>query len=249
MKAVIFAAGLGTRLRPLTDQVPKPMIEIGGKPILRHTLEALPASVSEAVIVIGYKGGAIRDYFENAPGFATPSLLKRGQGELSLRFVEQSELRGTYDALLRARPLIDGAFLALNGDDLYAKDDLERLAAAAPFTMLARRVAAPNPYSHLVTEDGLLRHIALNKDSAQLPERLVYVGACRLDARFFALEPALAPNGELGLPHTLEKHLALHPVAVLEAAFWMPIGTPDELAAARRTLTRTAVSDILPISS
>ncbi len=240
MKAVIFAAGLGTRLRPLTDQLPKPMIEIGGKPILRHTLEALPDSVSEAILVVGYKADVIRSHFENI----TPSLPKRGRGELSLRFVEQPVLRGTYDALLRARRHLDGAFLALNGDDLYAKADLEKLVGVAPrnlqgevgFTMLAHRIPAPNPYSHLETAAGRLLHIALNKNSVQLPERLVYVGACRLDMRFFDLAPASAPNGELGLPHTLEKHLNTHPVQVLEASFWMPIGTPEELASARATL-------------
>lgn len=218
MKAVIFAAGLGSRLRPLTDEIPKPMIKIGGKPILQHTLEALPDSVSEVIMVIGYKGGVIRDHF----------------GSSAIRFVEQAELRGTYDALSCAQPFLDGPFLALNGDDLYAKSDLERLIAAKPFTMLAHRVAAPNPYSHLETGGGRLRRLSLNKDSMHLRERLVYVGACLLDGRFFHLEPAAAPNGELGLPHTLEKHLDSHPVEVIEASYWMPIGTPEELQTARQ---------------
>lgn len=220
MKAVIFAAGLGTRLRPLTDRVPKPMIEIGGKPILSRTLEALPDAVSEAVVVIGYKGEIIRSYFETRSDV------------LPIRFVEQPELRGTYDALRRARPYLADDFLALNGDDLYAKADLERLSAAEPFAMLGRRVPAPNPYSHLEIVEARLSRIMLNKDSVHLKERLVYVGACRLDVRFFDLEPAQTPSGELGLPHTLERHLNAYPVRVLEASSWMPIGTPEELRAA-----------------
>src|SRR5690349_5582281 len=86
LKCVVFAAGLGTRLRPLTDAAPKPMIEVGGKPILRRTLEALPASVSDIVIVVGYKGETIRAAFAHDP---------------RVRFVEQPDLRGTYDALRR----------------------------------------------------------------------------------------------------------------------------------------------------
>jgi hypothetical protein len=66
----------------------------------------------------------------------------------------------------------------------------------------------------------------------------VYVGACLLDQRFFLLEPGLTPGGEFGLPHTLEKHLEKIPVRILESTFWMPIGTPEELEAAR---TRLAV--------
>ncbi len=220
MKAAIFAAGLGTRLRPLTDTVPKPMIEVGGKPILQRTLEALPSSVTEAIVVVGYKGDTIRAAFAEAP--------------LPLRFVEQPELLGTYDALKRAEPfLTDDPFLVLNGDDLYAKEDLERLVASEPFAMLAHRVAAPNPYSHLESRDGCLKGIVQRKDAEALLLKEVYVGASLLDARFFALEPGTTPAGEVGLPHTLERHLNKIPVRILESTFWMPIGTPEELEAAR----------------
>lgn len=221
MKAVIFAAGLGTRLRPLTDALPKPMIDIGGKPILQRIFEALPSSISEVIIVVGYKGEAIRAHFADS--------------ERALRFVEQPELRGTHDALLRAKLFLNnGAFIALNGDDLYDPEDLERLAAAEPFAMLAHRVPAPNPYSHLESEAGFLKRIVPNKETAGREAHEVYVGACVLDAGFFALEPAVLPNGEFGLPQTLAKHLASHPVRLLESRFWMPVGTPEELEAARR---------------
>jgi NDP-sugar pyrophosphorylase family protein len=219
MKAVIFAAGLGTRLRPLTDTMPKPMIDVGGKPILQHALESLPSSVTETIVVVGYKGDAIRERFAASP---------------TIRFVEQTELLGTYDALMCAHPHLDDApFLALNGDDLYAKADLERLAASEPFAMLAHRVPNPNPYSHLESRDGRLERIVFQKDAETLPAKEVYVGACLLDQRFFVLEPGLTPNGEFGLPHTLEKHLNKIPVRILESTFWMPIGTPEELEAAR----------------
>ena len=226
MKAVIFAAGLGTRLRPLTDTLPKPMLEVGGKPILQHTLEALPAAVTEAIIVVGYKGEAIRDHFQDA---SSPLSQRR-----ALRFVDQPELLGTYDALMSAHPHLDDApFLALNGDDLYAKRDLERLAASEPFAMLAHRVPNPNPYSHLESAGGLLSRIVFQKDAEELPSKDVYVGACLLDARLFVLEPGMTPSGEFGLPHTLEKHLNKIPVRIMESTFWMPIGTPEELEAAR----------------
>lgn len=220
MKAVIFAAGLGTRLRPLTDTTPKPMIEVGGKPILQHTIEALPEAVSEIVIVVGYLSQAICVRFEN---------------DARIRCVDQTELRGTYDALLRAKPFLDDErFLALNGDDLYTKEDLERLVAAEPFAMLAHRVPAPNPYSHLESADGHLTKIVPNKEVAGLGAHEVYVGACLLDARFFDLEPAALPSGEFGLPQTLAKHLDKNPVRLIESKFWMPVGTPEELEAARR---------------
>ena len=222
MKAVIFAAGLGTRLRPLTDTTPKPMLDVAGTPILLRTLEALPSRVTETVVVVGYKGDVIRARLAGLP---------------ALRVVEQAELLGTYDALMSAHPFLDDApFLALNGDDLYAKEDLERLAASEPFAMLAHRVANPNPYSHLESSGGRLERIVFQKDAETLPSKDVYVGACLLDQRFFALEPGLTPGGEFGLPHTLEKHLNKIPVRILASTFWMPIGTPEELEAARTRL-------------
>jgi bifunctional UDP-N-acetylglucosamine pyrophosphorylase/glucosamine-1-phosphate N-acetyltransferase len=223
LKAVIFCAGLGTRLRPLTDTLPKPLIDVGGRSIIERTIEALPGIVSETVIVVGYKGGMIRERLAERTG---------------LRFVEQPELRGTYDALLRAAPhLGEGPFLALNGDDLYGKEDLDRLAASVPFSLLAHEVPAPNPYSHLETKGGFLKRIILNKDMGGRASHLVYVGACLLDPRLFDLEPACLPNGECGLPQTLEKHLDKIPVQVLTASFWLPVGTPEEFAAARAALT------------
>ncbi len=221
MKAVIFAAGLGTRLRPLTDTIPKPLIDIGGKPIIQRTIEALPDSITEVVIVVGYKGDAIRGHFTNS--------------ERNIRFVEQPELRGTYDALTRAKSFLnDGAFIALNGDDLYDPEDLERLAAAEPTAMLAHRVPTPNPYSHLESAGGSLIRIVPNKEASALAAHEVYVGACKLDARFFALDPVSLPNGEFGLPQTLAKHVDKNPVRLIESRFWLPVGTPEELEAARR---------------
>src|SRR5882672_8678661 len=113
MKAVIFAAGLGTRLRPITDTLPKPLVPVAGRAVLLRTLEALPRSISDVTVVVGYKGEMIRQALAH---------------DLRVRFVEQPELRGTYDALLRAKPhLGDERFLALNGDDLYHMMDLARL--------------------------------------------------------------------------------------------------------------------------
>jgi NDP-sugar pyrophosphorylase family protein len=219
MKAVIFAAGLGTRLRPLTDNLPKPLIDVGGKSILQRTLEALPEAIDRIVVVVGHKG----------------ELIEAAIDDRRVSFVGQTELRGTHDALMRAKDLLGGdPFLALNGDDLYARQDLERLAAEKPFALLAHKVPTPNPYSHLETEGGRLKRIVMNKDAAGLAEHDVYVGACLLDGRFFDLEPAALPNGEHGLPQTLAKHLNTIPVQVIASSFWQPVGTPAELDAARK---------------
>src|SRR5580704_9330161 len=63
-RAVILAAGRGTRMRELTNEVPKPMVEVQGRPILQHILEGLAsAGLEQALIVVGYRKEAIQDYF------------------------------------------------------------------------------------------------------------------------------------------------------------------------------------------
>ena len=66
MKAVILAGGMGTRLREETEYRPKPMVEIGGRPILWHIMKNLSTQgIREFVICLGYKGDQIKDYFLN----------------------------------------------------------------------------------------------------------------------------------------------------------------------------------------
>ena len=92
MQAVILAAGEGTRLRPLTYQTPKPLLKVAGKPILQYNLEYLEGLVDEAILVIGYKGDQIKDYFG-----------MQFQG-LSIRYVHQKERLGTANAVAQVEP-------------------------------------------------------------------------------------------------------------------------------------------------
>ena len=62
MQCVILAAGKGTRMRPLTEHTPKPLIKVCGKPILQHIVEALPAEIDELILVVGYLEEQIRTF-------------------------------------------------------------------------------------------------------------------------------------------------------------------------------------------
>ncbi|MGB8167170.1 MAG: nucleotidyltransferase family protein, partial [Chthoniobacteraceae bacterium] len=69
-KAVLLAAGKGTRMRELTNELPKPMIEVQGKPILLHIVEGLRAAgVTHFLIVVGYRADAVRDFFGDGAKF------------------------------------------------------------------------------------------------------------------------------------------------------------------------------------
>ncbi len=111
MRAVVPAAGEGTRLRPLTIDRPKGLVEVAGKPLLSHALETLVGlGVSRVVVVIGYRGADIRARYGNS-----------FEG-IPLTYARQDERLGLAHALLQAEPHVDGDFLCLNGDNVCRAD-------------------------------------------------------------------------------------------------------------------------------
>ena len=108
MQAVVPAAGMGTRLRPLTDNKPKGLVDVAGAPILTHCFERLTAlGIDEIVVVVGYEGQQIVNHYGDS--------FKRA----SLTYVWQAERLGLAHALLQARPHVDGTFLTVNGDNVF----------------------------------------------------------------------------------------------------------------------------------
>ena len=82
MKAVILAGGMGTRLREETEFRPKPMVEIGGRPILWHIMKTLSTQgINEFVICLGYKGDYIKDFFMNYESRTHDITVKLGDNE------------------------------------------------------------------------------------------------------------------------------------------------------------------------
>lgn len=68
MRAVILAAGEGKRMRPLTEKIPKPMLQVLGRPLLEHIFDSLPDAVDEVILGIGYLGGQIKAHFGSSFG-------------------------------------------------------------------------------------------------------------------------------------------------------------------------------------
>jgi glucose-1-phosphate thymidylyltransferase len=115
MKAVVLAAGEGTRLRPLTDETPKGLLDVGGKPILSHCFEALvDLGVEALVVVVGYEGERIvaryGDSFAGVP----------------IAYTHQHEREGMAHALLTAEEHVEEPFVAMDGDGVV-RCDLDRL--------------------------------------------------------------------------------------------------------------------------
>ena len=105
MQAVVLAGGLGTRLRPLTYVIPKPMLPVAGKPLLERTLDYLKEyGFREVIICVAYLKRQIIDHFKNS------------DFGLNVRFAESDKPLGTGGQLKTAEELIEGTFLVMNGD-------------------------------------------------------------------------------------------------------------------------------------
>ena len=107
-KAVILAGGLGTRLRPLTNNTPKPMLPIKGKPILYYAIENLKnQGIVDVILSIGYKAESIIDYFGDGADF-----------NVNISYSKEKEPLGTGGAIKLASKNFQEDFIALNGDNV-----------------------------------------------------------------------------------------------------------------------------------
>ncbi len=108
MKAFILCGGRGERLKPLTDRLPKPMVKVGGKPILEYQLELLSRhGIDEAVLLAGWRGEAIEDYFGDG---------KRIGMHVEYSYEDPDNRLGTAGPIKAARDKVDGTFIVMNGD-------------------------------------------------------------------------------------------------------------------------------------
>ncbi|MGE0061763.1 MAG: nucleotidyltransferase family protein [Xanthobacteraceae bacterium] len=228
--AMVLAAGLGTRMRPLTDTMPKPMVKVGGKTLLDHMLDRLAqAGVETAVLNVHYLADQIVRHVE---GRAKPRCVISD---------ERQQLLGTGGGVVKALPLIGNApFFHVNADTLWidgVKPNLVRLAEAFdPATMDALLLLAPSSGS--VGYDGRGDYtMAPNGRLQRRGERdvapFVFAGAA-------ILSPALfndAPRGEFALTKLFDRAGEagrLHGLR-LEGQ-WMHVGTPEAIGEAEAAI-------------
>jgi NDP-sugar pyrophosphorylase family protein len=223
MQAVILAAGQGTRLRPLTDNLPKCLVPVSGVTILDRILGQLPDYIDEAVIVIGYLGHMVKDHLS-------------GYTEHKLIFVE-SEPLGTAYALQQCAPYLKDRFLVLNGDDLYFKSDLEKL-AGLDHAVLVKRVIEKR-FGNIVADNaGNMLDIQLGQPNQ---ENLGVIGVYALTTEYFNWPMVKIKNGEFGLPQTLLNQVSNGvKFKLVEADYWFPIGFPQDIDAAEAYLKTIA---------
>jgi len=212
VQAVLLAAGASTRTLPLTRTRPKPLLPILRKPLLEHQLEQVAGLVDEVILVVGYRGEAIRRRFGER------------FGNLPLRYVEQETQRGTADALARAAPFIRQRVLILNGDDLYHAQDLRALLRHRTALLVAHAADPQNRGVVTISGDQVID--VVEKPASAPAQALVSVGGYSLEKAVLAFlkDIKASPRGELELPDLIRAVARRVPVRYHRVErIWLPL--------------------------
>ena len=223
MQCVIICAGKGTRMRPLTDSIPKPLIAVCGKPILQHIVEALPEVITELVLVVGYKK-------EQIEAFCGVNFL----GKKVTYVTQENFAGGTGDALFCARQVLTERFLFMYGDDIHGKEALFQ-AVTHEHAILGAYSNTPERFGVLVqNSDGTLK--AIIEKPEEPPSNLINIGGFVLTPAIFEYVVPLSNSGELYATDMLTLYAQDHAVQILQQDLWIPIGYPEHIAVAEQVL-------------
>lgn len=224
MQCVILAAGKGTRMRPLTDTIPKPLIRVAGKPILDHIIDALPGVIDEIVLIIGYKGEQIKAHCGN-----------QYKGRKITYCIQENFAGGTGDALLTAREVLTGKFLFMYGDDIHGPEALQK-ATECDHAILATHSETPERYGVIVMhENDTLNRI--DEKPEHPTSTLINIGGFVINDSIFSYEVPISNSGELYVTDMLTAYAKVNPVHVIVQDFWLPIGYPEDIQKAEAMLS------------
>lgn len=230
MKAVVLAAGRGTRMRPLTDSVPKPLLPVANRPLVERILEqCAEAGVDEAVLVVNYREDRIREAVGD------------GMFGVDVTYVRQEEARGTGDAVLAARGL-DDDLLVINGDLYLEGDLLERMAGLSGAGMAVKEVPDPEHYGSVVVNDGRVERLV--EKSSDPPSNLINAGVYRFTPEVFDVLEGVGESerGEVELTDAVS---ALDRVGAERVdGYWLDVGYPWDLLEANERALRDLDPDV-----
>ncbi len=201
--AIILAGGRGTRLAPITHELPKPLVPLHDKPLIQHILELLRKyNVKNIVIAIGYKGDKIKEHFGNGKRLG-----------LNISYVEEDKPLGTAGPIKLARSFLNETFIACNADELKDIDlsdmYLSHKENKASATIALTTVEDPSAYGVAKLQGNKIQEFVEKPKKEKAPSNLINAGLYILEPEvidyipdgFAMLEkdvfPKLAQEGKL----------------------------------------------------
>jgi mannose-1-phosphate guanylyltransferase len=220
MQAVILVGGEGTRLRPLTSTVPKPVVPLVDRPFIAYMLEWVARhGVNDVVMSCGFLATAVRNVLGDGSQYG-----------LRLRFIEEPEPRGTAGALKYAEDFLDERFLMLNGDVLTDLDLTAQIAqhdaTGAVGTLALVPVADPTAYGLVrLHPDQSVKEFVEKPSADQIDTKLISAGAYVLERAVLDLIPA---DRNVSIEREVWPQLVGEGLYGFAAdAYWLDIGTPE----------------------
>ncbi|HLC90853.1 MAG TPA: sugar phosphate nucleotidyltransferase [Candidatus Nanoarchaeia archaeon] len=219
MKAVILAAGKGTRMLPLTKSIPKVLVKINGKPFLYYVIKTLQnAGFDDVVLIVGYKQEKIKEFLS--------------EYHFSAKLIEQKEQLGTGHAIALAKGFVGkDNFLVYYGDSLFSVADLQLFCIDDDLTYMAgKEVSDWKKYGILQVKDGYLQK-TVEKPSS-------FVGNVAWPG-FFKSTPLLfkklsnigvSPRGEIEVTDAINLLAQEKKVKVLPLQdYWLDLSSPEDI--------------------
>jgi NDP-sugar pyrophosphorylase family protein len=243
VQAVILAGGLGTRLRPLTLERPKPVVPLLNRPFLCYQLGLLGAhGVRDAILSVSHRPDVIR-----------ATMARENLGGVQLREVVEAEPLGTAGGVRNAADLVDGRVVVLNGDVLTDLDLSAMLAThearGAAATIYLTPVENPTAYGLVELEaDGRVRRFLEKPGWEEVTTNTVNAGVYVLERELLELIPKGEPHSieREFFPLLLERGLAFY--GFVSPGYWLDIGTPAKyLQAQQDLLARRVRAHVEPV--
>ena len=227
MKAVILAAGEGSRMRPLTYSRPKVMLPIANKPILEHLLvEIAKAGIRELIFIVGYHDEQVRDYFGSGDKWG-----------VSIDYCAQRKQLGTADAVRMAEGLVDGNFLLINGDIIVNQKDISSLTSRNENTLSVIEVKDTKGLGLVELRKGKVVHIYEKVEKS--PSHTANAGLYLFTPDVFDTisQTPKSPRGEYEITDSLQMMIDQgRYVSCQELSYWLDLSYPWDLLPANESL-------------
>jgi UDP-N-acetylglucosamine diphosphorylase/glucosamine-1-phosphate N-acetyltransferase len=239
VKGYILAAGEGTRMRPLTANIPKPLLPVAGRPFLEHNIESLKESgIKDIIMLVGWRAQRIREHFGDGKEFG-----------VKIEYVEQKERLGTAHAIGMIRDKVDSPFFCLYGDVVLTRESVrgivEHHKKVKGSVMALTTVEDPKRYGVIMVRDGVVMGIS---EKPEVPEtNTVNAGAYLLDPSIFdaIAETKKSPRGEYEITDAFRTVMSKdHLYAYVIGGDWIDVARPWDLLEANRILMQGLRTDI-----
>ena len=231
VKAIVLAAGKGIRMKPLTDEIPKAMVKVAGKPILEWILENLgKAGITDVLLVVGYKRQKIKEYFRN-----------KFNG-MRLDYVWQVKQQGTGNAIAVTENYNDAdEFIVMNGDVIVESQLIEKLANEQGFdaVVVAREEKEPWKFGCLKVEGKFVSDVIEKPKKGEEPSYIVSCGIFKFSRKIYdeLREIKMSVRGEYELTDALKKLIGKGKVGfILNQGICIDVGCPEDLPRAEKEL-------------